>query len=376
VVHIAGTSGKTSTAYYLAALLGASGKKVGLTVSPHVDSLRERIQVNLQPISEAEFCEQLSKFMGLIETVRPEPTYFELLIAFVYWYFDRIGVDYAVIETGLGGMDDSTNVAQRHDKVCVITDIGFDHMHVLGHTLSEIALQKAGIVHGENQTFTYRQNDSVMRVFEDYIMEQNATLNVTTEDDERRHTIEIAEPLNDLPAYQQRNWLLAHRAFMYVQQRDQLPALSPGDLAATMSVLIPARMEVTTAGDKTIIMDGAHNQQKMAVFVESFQAEYPGTRAAILLALKEGKEYEAVLPLLQPITERLIITRFSTSQELVMRSLDPAVIADFARAHGFGDVTTQDDLPAAYAELKKSPESVLIVTGSFYLIGQVRALPG
>jgi dihydrofolate synthase/folylpolyglutamate synthase len=126
VIHIAGTSGKTSTSYYIAALLHATGKTVGLSVSPHIDTIAERAQIDLRPLEESDYCEQLGIFLELIEKSGIQPSYFEVLVAFMYWLFDRRGVDYAVVEVGLGGLLDGTNVVDRSDKVCVITDIGFD----------------------------------------------------------------------------------------------------------------------------------------------------------------------------------------------------------------------------------------------------------
>jgi dihydrofolate synthase / folylpolyglutamate synthase len=96
IIHIAGTSGKTSTAYYLANLLKIAGKKVGLTVSPHLDSITERVQIDLEPLGETEFCQAFGEFIDIIKPVEPEPTYFELLMAFAYWYFAKTGVDYVL----------------------------------------------------------------------------------------------------------------------------------------------------------------------------------------------------------------------------------------------------------------------------------------
>ncbi len=150
IIHLAGTSGKTSTAYYMSALLQATGKKVGLTVSPHIDTIAERVQIDGLPLPETEFCRELGIFLDIVEFAEAPPSYFELLYAFALWVFERQQVDYAVVETGMGGLYDATNVASRPDKVCVITDIGFDHTHILGKTLPEIAAQKVGIVHDHN----------------------------------------------------------------------------------------------------------------------------------------------------------------------------------------------------------------------------------
>ncbi|MCA9326649.1 hypothetical protein KC976_03555, partial [Candidatus Saccharibacteria bacterium] len=146
VVHVAGTSGKTSTSYYAAALLRAAGLQVGLSVSPHVDQINERLQINGQPLSEAEFCQVLTEFLNAIKDAPVKPSYFELLTAMAFWEYARRGVDAAVMEVGLGGLLDATNVISRRDKICLITDIGLDHTEILGDTLVEIAQQKAGII--------------------------------------------------------------------------------------------------------------------------------------------------------------------------------------------------------------------------------------
>ena len=156
-IHIAGTSGKTSTSYYIAALLKASGQRTGMTVSPHVDSITERLQIDGSPVSDDLFCSYLSEFLDLITDVDPQPSYFELMIAFVLWVFARENLDYVVLETGMGGLFDGTNVVTRSDKICVITDIGLDHTQILGNNVEQIAAQKAGIIHKGNHVFTYKQ---------------------------------------------------------------------------------------------------------------------------------------------------------------------------------------------------------------------------
>jgi dihydrofolate synthase/folylpolyglutamate synthase len=147
VIHLAGTSGKTSTSYYIAGLLKAGGMKVGLTVSPHVTAITERVQINNIPLSETEFCRYMSEFLPLVTADEERlPSYFEVMMVFALWVFDKSNVDYAVVETGLGGLHDSSNICRRTDKICIITDIGVDHTHVLGDTIEKIATHKAGII--------------------------------------------------------------------------------------------------------------------------------------------------------------------------------------------------------------------------------------
>lgn len=371
IIHIAGTSGKTSTAYYLASLLQASGQKVGLTVSPHLDSVTERVQVNLRPLAEAEFCQALTEFLKIIEKHSDQPTYFEFLIAFAYWYFAKTKVDYAVIETGLGGLHDASNVAGREDKICVITDIGHDHMRVLGSSLEQISRQKAGIIKRGNRVFMYEQSEEVNKVFQKQVQNQAATLNVLREGEERANMM-IPDALRHLPKYQQRNWLLAYEAYEYVRTRDELPAPSWEGLGKSLVVTVPGRMDTRQIGGKTLVMDGAHNEQKMRAFVSSFQVLYPGKKAAIALALKEGKEYQTVLPLLLPICARLIITSFDVLQDLPTKSTGSKILAKAAQKAGFQNIMVETDPLEAYNLLKNSSEDVCVITGSFYLLSAVR----
>ena len=364
VIHIAGTSGKTSTAYYMAALLAAGGQQVGLTVSPHVDNITERVQINGRPISEADFCEELGKFLNIIEKVGLKPSYFELLYAFVIWVLDKRKIGYAVVETGLGGLHDATNVVTRPDKVCVITDIGFDHKDLLGDTLSEIAAQKAGIIHERNHVFMYRQDKTVMTAVKERADRHQAPLHVVNEPNEKQR--------NDLPAYQQRNWWLAYQVYEHLRKRDNLPNLASQALAKTQQISIPGRMEIKHVKDKTLVMDGAHNAQKITTFIDSFRQLYPETKPAVLVALKDDKDYLDVAPLLAPLAARLIVTTFDTTQDLPVKSMDPGKLAEAFRAAGAANVKVIVDSNAALRTLLAAPEKVCVIAGSFYLLGQIR----
>jgi dihydrofolate synthase/folylpolyglutamate synthase len=359
VIHIAGTSGKTSTAYYLAALLTVSGMKVGLTVSPHVDSVRERVQINGLPLSEAEFCMELGAFLEIVKQAGQQPTYFELLYAFALWVFDRQKVDYAVVETGMGGTHDATNVARREDKLCVITDIGLDHTHLLGETVAQIAEQKAGIIHAGNHVIMYEQSPEVMDVINKRVDNHEASIQV------------IEQPTKKETLYQYRNWYLAERAYKYLCSRDELTNLTKQVLEETQQIQVPARMEVIQKESKTIVMDGAHNAQKMTAFVESFQAQYPTRKAVVLMALKEGKEYEELVNIMAPIAAKVITTTFETTQDLPVVSMDPAVIAQAFEQTGVPSQNVPNQHQALQT-LVEAPEQIAIITGSFYLLSQIR----
>ncbi len=369
VVHVAGTSGKTSTCYYLAAFLKVAAQKVGLTVSPHITEVNERAQINLEPLREGEFCKELNEFLGILDKTGIEVTYFELLVAFAYWEFARKKVDYAVVEVGLGGLLDCTNVINRPDKTCVITDIGLDHISVLGDTLPEIAAQKAGIIKPGNVVFTLKQSPEISRVFQETAKHQRANL----------HELQLPdEPVlpDTLTRFQQRNWYLASRVYQHLQACDKgLPVLNENELLGIAKTHIPARMEVLHLGDRILVLDGAHNPQKMQALAESIKDMFPDQKVACLFGLIKSMDYRIIgtLGKLVDITDHLIITSFKTEQDLKRRSVDPAKVARLGSKLGLSSEVI-DNPGEALAHLLARPEPVLLITGSFFLIQYIRPL--
>jgi len=367
VVHVAGTSGKTSTAYYAAALLKAAGFTVGLTVSPHVDEVNERVQIDLTPLPEKEFCQALSEFIGKVDASGILPSYFELMVAFAYWYFAREKVDYAVIEVGLGGLLDGTNVVVREDKVCIITDIGLDHTEVLGDTLGKIAAQKAGIVQPRNDVFMYRQDGEVMKVVEKTCKKQTATLHIVAQ---ASHST-----ITTLPLFQQRNFHLAEQAADFTLQRDER-TLTAGQREQARAIYIPARMEIVERGGKVIIIDGAHNAQKMHTLFESVSAKYPGQKIAALAGFVESDAFrlEHNIKELTANVEHIITTSFYSEKDYPKYSVNPKAITTWCKDHGYRGVQTRENSTEALQLLLARPEPVLLITGSFYLLNHIRPL--
>ena len=371
IIHIAGTSGKTSTTTFIASLLHTTGKKIGHTISPHVLGLNERVQVDGQPLSERTFCAYMSEFLPLLEDAPEKPTWFEVMIAFAYWVFAvKEEVDYAVMETGLGGLQDSTNVAERADKLCVLTDIGLDHMQVLGDRLGAIAHQKAGIIHENNVALMYEQDEEIMRVVRYWVSQQeDAELYTFTQ--AKLEEVYKSGFLPGLADYQKRNWLLAWATYRFVCRRDGMRLTSDEAIRATQAVNVPGRMEEVSVGSRTIVLDGAHNEQKMRAFVASFRAKYPATRPVMLLALKEGKELEAIAPLVADLASHIIVTRFSEVQDLPFRAMNPKDIARDLTEQGVS-VQVEPDLLKAWSAYLQNIEKIGVVTGSFYLIAELK----
>jgi dihydrofolate synthase/folylpolyglutamate synthase len=365
IIHIAGTSGKTSTTYFIEALLRVAGKTTGMTISPHIVSITERLQVNGQPITDKDFVKYANVFLPLVEQSGLRPTYFELLIAFCYWVFNQLNLDYVVVETGLGGLKDGTNTVTRADKLCVITDIGYDHTEILGETLPEIAYQKAGIIQPGNQVFVQNQDSQVLKVIGDFAKKQNAKLDV----------VKQGSAPKALPTFQQRNWSMAMAAYNYLAVRDGLPKLTASQLAKASNHQPPARLEIFKVGDKTVIIDGAHNGQKMEALNQALKARGI-TQVAAVANFVNAAEPKLVLGLkaLQQIAQHLIVPEFEILQDMARRSVPAKELAVRAGQAGFKSVEIIPKPEAALKALLARPEPVLLITGSLYLASQMRPL--
>ena len=319
-------------------------------------------------LSEAQFRQALGEFMDIVLASGIQPSYFEIMVAFAFWQFARNKVDYAVIEVGLGGLLDGTNVIERADKVCVITDIGLDHTNVLGKTITKYRTQKAGIIKPRNQVFMYKQSPTVMSVVNRACTEQEAQL----------HRVDVPATYPSftatLPLYQQRNFYLASRVVHSVLARDGKPELTLAQLRAGAHIYVPGRMDIFRVGNKTLIVDGAHNEQKMDTMLESLRARFPDQPVAALVAFVDGRDgrWKRALDKLTGYT--LDITAFDQEpDDMPKHFVSPQEIAAYLKRQG-KQCSIEPDLAKAYAKLLTHPEPILLITGSLYLFSGVRPL--
>lgn len=363
VIHVAGTSGKTSTAYYLASLLRAAGKDVGLTVSPHIDTIRERFQINLEPISEKDFVRHFKGFVDRIGGLVPYPTYFEILIGFALWYFHKSKADYAVVETGIGGLHDATNIINSPSKVCVITDIGFDHMHVLGKSISEISEQKVGIVHPGNVVFVHKQSEEIMKSILQHVQRTPESQLYIVDD----------KQIPGLPLFQSRNWSLAEKVIDFVADRNDWPKPSFKQKLESQTIHIPGRMELYQIGNRQIIIDGAHNSQKMSALVSSLGYKFPNQKFSVIVAFKQSKDYKSVLDILKPIVTDVNVAKLSLPNNIHLESQEPKKIVDYCQLIGIDYVNSYADIGTAILKcLNQDSDLPILITGSLYLAAEAR----
>lgn len=357
VIHVAGTSGKTSTCYYIRALLEEAGQKTGLTVSPHVVSIADRVQIAGEPLDETTFCRYFDEYFQLVEQFGRRPSFFEIMMVFALWVFDREKVDYAVVETGLGGLHDSSNICRRADKICVLTDIGLDHTAVLGRTLGEITGQKVGIVAPGNQLIIHEQSTEVTEVVKKSADKIIYVDNSATDD------------------FRQRNFDLAYQVYRYISSIDNLVELSKSQIETTRSTQVPGRLETYRRNGVNIILDGAHNPQKMIALVRSLTQQSPDKRYITILAMKHDKDYREVLAIIKTITETVIVSEYRLFQDTRLGATATDILFDECRRAGI-EAEKSDNLSLALelALKKASDQSSILVTGSLYAVSEMRTM--
>jgi folylpolyglutamate synthase/dihydrofolate synthase len=368
VLHVAGTSGKTSTSYYIASLLKAAGQKVGLTVSPHITDIRERAQIDLSVLEKDEYVLEMREFFELARSSGLRPSYFEFFNGFFFWLAQKSGLDYVAVETGLGGLYDATNVIHRRDKVCLITDIGYDHEAVLGGTLPEIAAQKAGIIHAGNEVFLHAQSDEIMNVVIDAAARAGALVNeVDGEDD-----------LKDALSFQARNASLALAAVEYVLARDNKEPLTHEQIKEAIKVRIPARAEEFEYRGKRVVIDGAHNPQKIEVFARHILSIYQERKVRLVFTLGDNKEDNMAkdMELVRRISDDIVLTTFcDTSVETHFRESMPLKqLKEVAKKVGFRRIETVNDPISALNTVAEGDSEIVVVVGSFYLLNHIRPI--
>ncbi len=364
-VHVAGTSGKTSTSQYVQSILSAHGKSTGLTTSPHISSIDERVRVNGSPLPDETFIAYLQEFLRIITPWDLKPTYFELLTAFAFWVFDKERVDYMVIEVGLGGLLDATNVMASDKKVSVITPIGLDHTEILGNTHAEIATQKAGIINDDSYVITCSQELEVRHVITAVAGSCNARVQyVDTPNDDASLA----------PLFQQENFALAKAAVQYIAKRDKFAFKDSAEVAELIANTPPGRFEIFNVGGKTVVLDGAHNPQKLVAFDRSLRSRYGDGPYAWLVGFIEAPETK-IRSCVQSIgnkTDLFITTQFSVGQDIKgRRSVDAGRLATIFKIEG-NNATTVSDSAMALETLLQSSQRTVVVTGSLYLVAILR----
>ncbi|MFQ5697273.1 MAG: bifunctional folylpolyglutamate synthase/dihydrofolate synthase [Myxococcota bacterium] len=371
-IHIAGSKGKGSVALATECLLRAAGRRVGTYTSPHLESWRERFRVDGAPVRPERLVGALERLRPGVERQRRDPqrcpSFFDVSTALAFLLFRDAGVDAAVVEVGLGGRLDSTNVL--HPRVTVVTSIELEHTDKLGTTLGAIATEKAGILepgtpalHGRLPVEAWAAL-AARAVALDVDLEEVAEREASAGPDALRVTLadgrELQAPL--LGAHQARNLALAVRASEHFLGR----ALRARELGALGRLELPARLERVGG----LILDVAHTPGSARALRETLEGLWPERRWVLVLSLSRDKDAAAILKELAGPTRRAFLSVGEPA-----RALDSGVLEALAWAQGIGEVEIEA-VPAralAAARRAQGPEDLIVVAGSVYLAGAIRA---
>lgn len=384
-IHVAGTSGKGSTTYLTSKILVSQRKKVGMFISPHIIDIRERIQLNNEFISKDAFLKTLNKIHPKIKEFEEKEgmvTFFEILAGLAFEYFRNEKVDYAVIETGLGGLLDTSNTIENPNKINIITQIGFDHTNILGNTIKEIASQKAGIIkHGSitlipNQSFKNATEVIKMKAeLEDsefYIVERSKNIKTNengTTFDFRFKEYEFSNlETSIIGEYQAENLSLATAANLIAGKRDGWKFNEENFRKALTTMSFPGRFEIRNISSSQVILDGAHNIQKMQTFLNSLTKVFPDQKFSFIVGFKKDKDIENMLKLIIPYAKKIICTEFKTlNQDLGHNSINMKEIRDTLKSLEFENIINISSNEEVLDLIRKN-EDTYVITGSLYLI--------
>ena len=383
-VHVGGTSGKGSTSTMIAAALQRAGKRTGLHTKPHLRSMTERARIAGVAVSEERFGALLEEMMPAIERtaqVHGRPTYYETLLALTLRYFAQEKVDVAVVEVGLGGRLDGTNVIVP--VVAVITSVGLDHTDVLGETIEEIAREKAGIAKPGVPLVVAVEDEAAFEVIADEARRVGALLvdaradavlveNLRIEREAQhfdvvtpraRYTIETRM----LGAFQRRN---AATAIVTMEALPQ--ALRPGREqieGALADLLIPGRMEVYP-GHPTLVFDIAHNAEKADQLVRSLRERYDGRHFTFVVAIGASKDAPEILRTLATLPSNFVFTSFDIAGREAAKPMRLLRIVESIGAWGrcVGDAVEA----LSVARRSAAADDVIVVTGSTFLVAMLR----
>lgn len=393
VIHIAGTSGKSSTSYLLSILFSSADQRSGLFISPHITNLRERISINNINITRDQFVRYLNELIPFIDRMEEsefgKPTYFEILTALTFYFFWKQKVDYAVMETGIGGLLDATNVVNNINKVCIITKLGMDHVEILGGKLGEIAEQKAGIITKTSLVITPEQEREAISVIKNsakkncaqlYIIQEGVNYKDIKEDQDKTvFTFDFLKThlqllsLGLLGKHQAENCSLALAVLTILSRRDGFTIHERQIRNALMKASFFGRLSRYKLEGKTVIVDGAHNAQKMEAFLQAVAHLYQGQKFHFLIAFKSTKNFIPLLKKIVPLAESITITSFKIkAQDWLHESVKPETITKALSTIGFYNYHIVADPKEAFKQLLKIKDKTnIIVTGSFYLISEL-----
>lgn len=377
-VHIAGTNGKGSTASFIERILREAGYRTGLYTSPYLMRFTERMRVCGQEISKDDLTRLTTKVKDAVDRITAQghtaPTIFEMVTAVAFLFFREQKCDIIVLEVGMGGRLDATNII-KESEISVITAIDFDHMNFLGDTIGEIAYEKAGIIRNNGIVISFPQRADAEKVLREVCAEENAGLYIADpgpvllEANIRGQRFRLADGrefhISLLGSYQIRNAAVAVLAMDLLTARGW--RLTPDSLARGLeNARWPGRFELMST-NPMILVDGAHNPNGVEALARGLRTLFPGRKFTFIAGVLADKDYTSMLRVVEPLA-----SRFLTVTPDSERALAASELAQDLRADGFKAVSFRSVSAAAETALSEYPDEIICAFGSLYFIGDIR----
>lgn len=389
VIHIAGTNGKGSTTSIITSLLREEGYNVGMYTSPFLEVFEERIQINRTNISKEDLSRYVeivkNKVNKVIEEGLGNPTEFEIITCIMFKYFYDKKVDYAVVEVGLGGRLDATNVVIP--KVSVLASISLDHMNILGNTIEEIAKEKCGIIKEDVPVVVYPQKKEAKKIIEEIAKERNAKIIYVDENDGKfLETIEQGEkvyqnvklkgiekeyevPMGLLGEHQILNGVLALKAVEVLFKEENKKINNISIEKGFKKAVWPGRLEILNR-EPLIIIDGAHNIDGIKMLKNNINKYFKFRKLYLIIGILADKQVKEMLDIiLDGVYEVVALTPNSTRAELA-EELKREIEEYNIKVKSYENY--EDGFRNVYKEAGK--EDLILATGSLYMIGEIRGI--
>ncbi len=383
-IIIAGSKGKGSVAAILSSILRMENLKVGLYTSPHLSDVRERIRVNGLEISETRFAEYLTPLSKMLDEYswrKDMPTYFEVLTALAFVHFKEMKVQVAILEVGLGGLYDSTNIAEA--KVVGMTPISLEHTDKLGKTISKIAVQKCGVIKGREHVVSAAQSREAEGVITETALEREAKLFWLGREVklmERNHgpdfqKLDVKTPfgsyydltLHLLGEHQMENAAQAIAMAGCFEDKTRIKISPEAVKQGVRDARWPGRLE-KISDHPQIVVDGAHNRESMRRMLLGLRRHFHFTRLLVVLGVSQDKDLAGILEELLPETDQFYVTQSGHDRSLACEKISEAI-------EGLGKKSVMDrDFQTLFSQAchDAGDDDLVLVTGSLYLVALAR----
>lgn len=361
-IHIAGTNGKGSTAVMICSILRSAGYSVGLYTSPHLVRFNERIKVDDKEITDEELATYVKQIKKVTEEKNIQATFFEFTTALTFLHFSNKKPDYVILETGVGGKLDSTNIVTP--KISVITNVSMDHMNYLGNSLEIITKTKSKIIKKEVPFVTAETKESVIKIFKKECENNNSAYYNTND----LYNIRILESNLERQRFTVDNYEYEMKLLGEHQVQNASIAIKVSELLGIDKKYIaeglkktywPGRMEIVSK-EPFILMDCAHNVEGMKKLKAFLEKNIP--KVFLILGMSEDKEHEKMIELIKPFAEKAILTKGN------FKPTDPKRLKELL---GFGEII-DDPNEAVKKAIKEANNLPILITGSIYLVGDTK----